>query len=77
MSDASLIIEKIRKEIESYSDSNQKTKKLIFENTTTALLSKLEKFLDSALSEVNLSEIEQEDFRNQLYKKLGWKLYDN
>jgi len=77
MSDAFSIIEKIRNEIESYSGYKAKNKKLIFENTTPELLSNLQQFLDSALSDPSLSDLNIEEFISKLYSTLGWKRYDN
>ncbi|MHA1401363.1 MAG: hypothetical protein ACTSQE_13525 [Candidatus Heimdallarchaeaceae archaeon] len=77
MSDAFSIIEKIRNEIESYSGYKAKNMKLIFENTTPELLSNLQQFLDSALSDPSLSDLNIEEFISKLYSTLGWKRYDN
>ena len=76
MNDATLIIEKIKKEIESYSGSNARDKKLLFDSITPDLMSKLQKFLESALSNHELFDQNDDEFIKDFYQQLGWKYID-
>ena len=76
MSDTRSIIKKIQDEINSYSGSKAINKKLIFENVDAKLISKLQDFLDEALSNTNLLELENDDFIKEFYSFIGWKYHD-
>jgi len=76
LSDIQSIIKKIQDEINSYSDSKATGKKLIFENVDAILISKLQDFLDKALSNPDLLELDNDDFIKEFYSFIGWKYHD-
>ena len=76
LSDTQSIIKKIQDEINTYSGSKAANKKLIFENVDAKLISKLQDFLDKALSNTDLLELENDDFIKEFYSCIGWKYHD-
>ena len=76
MTDANIIIKKIREEIESFSSSSAKDRQILFNNTTPELLSKLQRFLDSALSNQELFEQDDNEFIKEFYEHMGWNYID-
>ena len=77
-SDSSIIVEKIKKEINSYESSRAKGKKLIFEKSTPELLNSLEQFLNDFFDKYSKTEEVEEisEFVEHLYSTLGWKKND-
>jgi len=73
MNIAQQIVEKIREEIGSYRNSRGKSQKLLYNNTTDALLTKLERFLDLCLNDIDLTAIDIDEFVDKLYSSLGWE----
>ncbi|UJG43077.1 MAG: hypothetical protein K9W46_11970 [Candidatus Heimdallarchaeum endolithica] len=50
--DSSIIIDKIKEEINNYESSRARGKKLVFEKSTSELLNGLEQFLDDFLTNI-------------------------
>jgi len=77
-SDSSIIVEKIKKEINSYESSRAKGKKLVFEKSTPELLNSLEQFLNDFFDKYSKTEEVEEinEFVGHLYSTLGWKKND-
>lgn len=77
-SDSSIIVEKIKKEINSYESSRAKGKKLIFEKSTPELLNSLVQFLNDFFDKYSKTEKVEEinEFVDHLYSTLRWKKND-
>ena len=76
--DSSIIIDKIKEEINNYESSRARGKKLLFEKSTSELLNGLEQFLNEFFEKYSKTEEAEEidKFVEHLYFSLGWKRND-
>ncbi len=73
MVDSSLIIQELRDEITTYSDSRSAAKKILFNKTDPSLFSKLQELLSELLELEDLEQMEIDEVYSQLIKYLGWE----
>lgn len=73
MSDASIIVQSLKKEIETFQKSRASIKKLLFEKCSADLLKNLQKFIDISLQNPNSLEEDLEIFKNRFFEVMEWE----
>ena len=72
MTDASIILEKIRSEIKAYEKSRAASKKILYEKCTAEIVANLHTFLEIILKDEGLEEMNSSVIKNKLFDIMEW-----